>query len=248
MKPLIVLLLLLPLSFANGHSGRTDSSGGHNDRKNGGYHYHNSGKASPPASPSYTVPKPPPAYTARPAAAPVAKPPAAPAKSVSFTENQWQVAFNNKVARGKLEVASGGGRVDIVNDSHAIEVDKVSKWKQGLAQAERYAEATGKKAGLALYIDGETDGFEIFKEAKETCEDRGITVWLINSHVSVNDLVALSAPEAQKAKKLTAVDGTHWINSSSSVRHNRSCRWFGNTTSGRMGGSDEGRACGTCGG
>ncbi len=31
---------------AMGHSGRTDSSGGHNDNINGGYHYHN----GPPAS------------------------------------------------------------------------------------------------------------------------------------------------------------------------------------------------------
>lgn len=234
MKLLSILLLLLPLSFANGHSGRTDSSGGHHDRKNGGYHYHNSGKASR-AAPSYTAPK--------------SVAPAQPAKAVSFTENQWQVAFNNKVARGKLEVASGGGRVDIVNDSHAIEVDKISKWKQGLAQAERYAKATGKKPGLALYVDGEKDGFVIYQQAKEECEARGVTIWLINSYVSVNDLVALSTPSVQQPteKSVSASPATHWINTSG-VRHNRSCRWFNNTKSGHMGGSSEGRACGTCGG
>ena len=45
MKKLLLLLLLslgfVSLSFA--HSGRTDSSGGHNDYANGTYHYHNSG-------------------------------------------------------------------------------------------------------------------------------------------------------------------------------------------------------------
>ena len=43
MKKLLLLLLLslgfVSLSFA--HSGRTDSSGGHNDYSNGTYHYHN---------------------------------------------------------------------------------------------------------------------------------------------------------------------------------------------------------------
>jgi uncharacterized protein YgiM (DUF1202 family) len=28
------------------HSGRTDANGGHHDRKNGGYHYHNGGSRS----------------------------------------------------------------------------------------------------------------------------------------------------------------------------------------------------------
>ena len=38
----IVMLLLSPV-FAHTHSGRTDKYGGHHDRKNGGYHFHNNG-------------------------------------------------------------------------------------------------------------------------------------------------------------------------------------------------------------
>ena len=44
-----LFLLLLSLSFiglAFAHSGRTDSSGGHNNRSTGTYHYHNSGSSS----------------------------------------------------------------------------------------------------------------------------------------------------------------------------------------------------------
>lgn len=36
-------------TVASGHAGRTDANGGHNDRKNGGYHYHNGGGTSIPA-------------------------------------------------------------------------------------------------------------------------------------------------------------------------------------------------------
>ena len=48
MRKLLIYLLLslgvINLSFA--HSGRTDSSGGHNDHSTGTYHYHNSGFSS----------------------------------------------------------------------------------------------------------------------------------------------------------------------------------------------------------
>ena len=48
-KKLIAAFGILVLAFsvtAIAHPGRTDSNGGHNDRKNGGYHYHNSGSSS----------------------------------------------------------------------------------------------------------------------------------------------------------------------------------------------------------
>ncbi len=37
---LLPLFLILYSFIASAHSGRTDSRGGHHDRKNGGYHYH----------------------------------------------------------------------------------------------------------------------------------------------------------------------------------------------------------------
>ena len=47
-----IIVGTLACLLALGHGGRTDSSGGHNDRKNGGYHYHNSGKSSRSSTPS----------------------------------------------------------------------------------------------------------------------------------------------------------------------------------------------------
>ncbi|KAA3597448.1 MAG: YHYH domain-containing protein [Calditrichaeota bacterium] len=44
MKKLILLFVTLIPSLVFCHPGRTDSSGGHNNRKTGGYHYHNAGK------------------------------------------------------------------------------------------------------------------------------------------------------------------------------------------------------------
>lgn len=43
-KYMLVVLLLIP-SIAISHSGRTDASGGHYNRKTGEYHYHNGGRS-----------------------------------------------------------------------------------------------------------------------------------------------------------------------------------------------------------
>ena len=51
----LLLLLLLSVGFVgsvNAHSGRTDSSGGHNDYSNGTYHYH-SNKYAPMTASTY---------------------------------------------------------------------------------------------------------------------------------------------------------------------------------------------------
>jgi hypothetical protein len=46
MKLLLATIFLIS-TLATAHSGRTDSSGGHNNRSTGGYHYHNSGYSKP---------------------------------------------------------------------------------------------------------------------------------------------------------------------------------------------------------
>ena len=44
------------------------------------------------------------------------------------------------------------------------------------------------------------------------------------------------------------VDTGYWLNTSTGVRHNRSCPNYRNTKRGRPCGADEGKACGMCGG
>ena len=41
---------------------------------------------------------------------------------------------------------------------------------------------------------------------------------------------------------------SHWLNTSSGIRHNRNCHQFGKTKSGRSCGAQDGRACKVCGG
>ncbi len=50
---LFLFLIVFFVSYSNAHSGRTDSSGGHYNRKTGEYHYHNSGYTKP--APEYNT-------------------------------------------------------------------------------------------------------------------------------------------------------------------------------------------------
>lgn len=59
--------------------------------------------------------------------------------------------------------------------------------------------------------------------------------------------VASNEPAVAEPTPSTS-EGSHWLNTSSSVRHNASCQYFKNTKKGRLCGPTEGKACGTCGG
>ena len=317
----ILILAIVSCSVLMAHSGRTDSSGGHHDRINGGYHYHNSGSLGSysPYYPSYNNPDAPirkvptlskeereikklkeiikkqkaiiehqrkimaklrsqnkstetkNSKTSSPKESPLtyknystyksaptkiatssnksilSKKVTSNFKPVSVTENHWQVALNNKEFKGRMEVTVSTGRVDILTDKYAIEVDKVSKYQEGIEQSLKYAKATGKKPLLALYIDGHKDGYNLLLRATELCKEKDIKLILINSYVSVKDLNDLiynsNAPSSE-----TGTEFNYWLNTGGNTRHNSSCRYFKNTSKGRSCSKSEGKACGICGG
>jgi micrococcal nuclease len=55
-------------------------------------------------------------------------------------------------------------------------------------------------------------------------------------------------PSGTSSAKPVAGQNTHWINTKSGVRHNASCRWYGETKNGRACTASEGHACEVCGG
>lgn len=265
------------------HPGRTDSNGGHYNHKTGEYHYHNGvgsniGIQESPDNTEIDRGNKKPSRISAPL-----KPISDPNKSnssdgstqkikgriepVQITENHWQVALNNKVFQGRLEVTVSTGRVDIVTDSMVVEVDKVSKYQEGVEQALKYAEATGKMPVLALYLDGEKDGYELLKQAEKLCIEKKVSFILANSYVSVNDLIEMltdagvweppveSVKSENPLERKTVSDSidrqgkdlNYWITNSSGVRHNSSCRFYKNSN-GRACSRDEGRACEICGG
>jgi len=56
-------------------------------------------------------------------------------------------------------------------------------------------------------------------------------------------------PKQSKTSSTTSdVSISYWINTSSGVRHNSSCRWYGKTKRGHKCTSEDGKPCGQCGG
>lgn len=53
---------------------------------------------------------------------------------------------------GKTEVRVPDGRVDIVTDTHAIEVEFSAKWKNAIGQSLWYSLQTQKKAGIVIIL------------------------------------------------------------------------------------------------
>ncbi len=96
---IVLFLLLTPLYSVSAHSGRTDSSGGHNCSEKSiskglcsGYHYHNGGSAKTPKPTAKPTPKP----TTKPTAKPTVKPTAAKVEPIKLIVNGKPVKLEVK--------------------------------------------------------------------------------------------------------------------------------------------------------
>ncbi|MCP3924305.1 MAG: hypothetical protein GY714_17150 [Desulfobacterales bacterium] len=107
-------------------------------------------------------------------------------KLILKTERDFQKAFNDIYfdGDGKLEVSVKYGRVDILTDDFAIEVDRLEKFHEGIGQSLHYAEETGKKPGLAIFIinPGKKD-LKKLNYVKKLCGRYKIKVWYINKEI-----------------------------------------------------------------
>ena len=94
-------------------------------------------------------------------------------------ESLWRDALA-KLWNGKTEVIVEGGRIDVLTETSAVELDWPHKWHEGLGQALHYADATGKQGVLALisYSQGpdnlQKDSVKRFNMVEEVCKKRGI--------------------------------------------------------------------------
>ena len=79
-------------------------------------------------------------------------------------ESFW-IKEAQKIHGGNIEVIlEDGSRVDLLTDTHAIEVEKASNWKESIGQSLHYAHLTNKKAGIILLAEvGDTNSIIILK-------------------------------------------------------------------------------------
>jgi hypothetical protein len=93
-------------------------------------------------------------------------------------EKYYQTIWCDK-NKGKIEyVLDDSTRVDCLTKEYAVEVDWDYKWAEGVGQAQFYAEKTGKKAGLLLIIDNDSDRY--IKRAEISGRCSGLKIWTID--------------------------------------------------------------------
>lgn len=99
------------------------------------------------------------------------------------------------------------------------------------------------KEGMAWHYKKYSDSTEL-AEAETQAREKKLGLW--------SDPAAIPPWEFRSKKKQPVetgpTAGEHWLNTSSNVRHNASCKYFKQTKRGRLCGPDEGKACGICGG
>lgn len=94
-------------------------------------------------------------------------------------EAVWTAALARRLG-GRAEAKVEFGRIDVLTETYAIEIDFLKKWKEGVGQSLHYANATGKTACLALIVEHE--GADVVKEiayVDKLCLEKGIKLVLL---------------------------------------------------------------------
>ncbi len=153
----------------------------------------------------------------------------------------------NETFIGEREYKVESGRVDILTETYAIEVERAYNWKQSIGQALWYALQTNKTPGIVLILEKNSD-YKYFIQLNTALEYAGlqdrVKVWQFPQDF----------PEAVISYKSTITedgeptDGVkYWQSTNSGVRHNQNCKWF-KRSYGEPCEANEGTACGICGG
>ena len=71
-------------------------------------------------------------------------------------------------------IMDDGSRCDILNETHAIEVEWATKWKEAPAQAVLYGIFTGKKPKVILLTKSKTKEKVYILRCKLVCQELGI--------------------------------------------------------------------------
>ena len=72
-------------------------------------------------------------------------------------------------------------RIDVLTDEHAVELDWLHKWHEGVGQALHYAELSGKEPVVAIGIKEKDYDREKLKLAKRVANKNGICVWVVTA-------------------------------------------------------------------
>ncbi|MDF1588856.1 MAG: hypothetical protein P1P93_06820 [Gammaproteobacteria bacterium] len=103
--------------------------------------------------------------------------------SRSSNEKEWTDALANSI-KGQPEVQVDRGRVDVMTDFYAIELDFIKKWHEGLGQAIHYGDES-KRIGVLALIDEtysheqDLQHLELIRKIERLCLGKGIKLIIL---------------------------------------------------------------------
>jgi hypothetical protein len=140
------------------------------------------------------------------------------------------------------EISVTNGRVDLETATHAIEVERAPKWKNSIGQALWYGMQRNKRPGIILLIESPAQrkyAIQLGSALDYAGLGNSITVWLWP-----DDFPGVTP--ANRARQPAVGSGVFWLNLNGNKRHTGSCKWFRNTTKGRLCTEAEGVPAGCC--
>ena len=96
-------------------------------------------------------------------------------------EASWSQALARRLS-GETEAPVEGGRVDVLTDRYAIEVDRLAKWHEAIGQAAHYALKSEKDPVAALILEERPASAKVTDKLAlidETCREQGIKLILL---------------------------------------------------------------------
>lgn len=165
-------------------------------------------------------------------------------------EKDFQLLIQQEMG-GEIEVAVTSGRVDLVTEEYAIEIEFASKWKQSIGQALWYALQTNKTPGIIL-IKKSDEEYKYVVQLGSALQYAGlndrIKVWVYPDDFKNTTIVVPQSYDASGASLKKEINTSqYWKSKYSDKRHNSLCRYFENSN-GEYCNAKDGIACALCGG
>lgn len=169
--------------------------------------------------------------------------------AIGQNESFYIDKIKNKMG-GATEQNVTNGRVDIVTNTHAIEVEWAENWKNSIGQALWYGLQTNKEPGIILImksIDDRKYGVMLQSSLNYAGISDKIKVWFYPEDFG-DSFQNGQEERSVYRQKLIQEHGHYTCNKNTGARHNSRCTYFNCSNCVPCGANDGEKACGKCGG
>lgn len=92
---------------------------------------------------------------------------------VKYAESDYAYYIKSLIG-GETEVSVEGGRVDLLTDEYAFEIERAPKWKESIGQALWYGLQTNKKPGIIILLTAKSD-YKYFLQLNSALQYAGLS-------------------------------------------------------------------------